>query len=216
MAKSEEFSKSVAPIPIYMCIGIDQIKEKEKTKGLEGSMVIKKPVVHTPGIRIEIAIPKVVCHHWHAASNFLYTSSQIITLKRLIMPSQISTLSYSLQKRARIILLPIKYLSLICQRWWKNDASSSFMALRWLQASSNLLRTLQFMSETVKDGKPTFYDEYKKHHIFFANVHDFEDLFHDIYFFEVEARRELLNGTLLTLTITPDMWMEFWMPSAMH
>ena len=34
MAKSEEFAKSVAPIPIYMRIGIDKIKEKEKTKGL--------------------------------------------------------------------------------------------------------------------------------------------------------------------------------------
>ena len=200
MAKSEEFAKSVAPVPVYVWIGIDKIKEKEKTKGLEGSMVIKKPVICTPGIRVEIAIPKVVCQslacsiklplQFFSDSHFEKANHAIADLHTKLLTPEASS-DYPSPHKVLVF-----DMSKMAEEWGDDDTSSIFSALKWLQASSNLLRTLQFMSEAVKDGKPTFYEEYRKHHIFFANVRDFEDSFHDIYFFEVEARRELLNGTL--------------------
>ena len=200
MAKSEEFAKSVAPIPVYVRIGIDKVKEKEKTKGLEGSLVIKNPIVRTPGLRLEIAVPKVVCQslacgiklplHFFLDCHFEKANHAIADLHTKLLTPEASPNHPSPHK------VLVFDMSKMVEAWGSDDSSSCFTALKWLQASSNLLRTLQFMSETIKDNKPTFYEEYKKHHAFFTNVRDFEDSFHDIYFFEVEARRELLNGTL--------------------
>ena len=62
MAKHEEFTKSVGPIPIYMRACIEQIHKKDKLKGVEGSMVLENPIIRTPGQCPEVTIIKVVCN----------------------------------------------------------------------------------------------------------------------------------------------------------
>jgi hypothetical protein len=203
MAKSEEFAKSVGPIPIYVRIGLDKIKEKEKTKGLEGSMVIKKPIIRNPGQRSKIAVPRVVCQsmacgiklplHFFLDCNLEKANYNIADLYTKLLTPEATSDNPNPHK------VLVFDMTKMVDEWGDDDTSSRFTALKWLQASANLLRTLETMSEAAVVNKPTYHSEYKKHHGFFTNVRDFEDSFHDIYYFEVEARRELLNGTIFDL-----------------
>ena len=61
IARSDDLLKQVGPIPAFVQVGVDKIKESDKLKGVVGSMVMHNPITRSPGQQPEVAIPKVVC-----------------------------------------------------------------------------------------------------------------------------------------------------------
>ena len=166
-----------------------------------GHQIMHNPITRSPGQRPEVAIPKLVCQtmacgiklplHYFFDSNLEKAGFDIADLHTKMLAPEASTDNPSPHK---VLIFDMAKMSEI----WGDDSSASvFTPIRWQQASKNMLRTLEVMSEDAKKtSKPTFYGEYNKHLSFFLQVPDFEDSFADLYPFERKARQELLNGTL--------------------
>ena len=201
MARSNDLLKQVGPVPAFVQVGLDKIKEGDKLKGVAGSMVINNPITRSPGQRPLPAVPKIICQtlacrikvplHYFFDSNLESANFNIANLHTKMLAPEPSSDNPSPHK---VLIFDMAKMSEI----WGDDLSPSvFTPLRWQQASKNLLRTLNIMSEDAKKTtRPTFAGEYTKHLDFFLNVPDFEEDFVDIYPFERKARQELLNGTL--------------------
>lgn len=201
MARNEEYEKAMGPVPDFVRLFIDGIRQKEKAKGVAGSLVLDKPVTRTLGQRPEIGIPNIICHsmvcgfklplHFFLDANLEMANFNIADLhtKKLAPESSLSNPSPT-----KLLVFDMAKM----EELWGNDSSPDCLTpLKWQQASRNLLRTLDIMSEKpANTSRPTFHSEYKKHLDFFLNVPDFEDCYNDIYPFELKARQELLNGTL--------------------
>lgn len=79
--------------------------------------------------------------------------------------------------------------------WGTDDSSSCLTPLRFLEASSNLLKALYLLAAPRIDPDDTTYAiEYEKHRDFFAQLDDFEETYPHWYKFELKARREILQG----------------------
>ena len=200
MAKSDELFKQVGPVPVFVQVGLDKLKEGEKLRGVTGSLVMKNPIARTAGQRAEVAIPPVICQtmacginiplHFFLDVNLEKANFQIADLHTKMIAPQPSLDNPSPHK------LLVFDMPKMVSMWGSDSTTSVFTPLRWQQASANFLRTLEIMSETVTKGsaKPTFASEYQKHNAFIINIPNLEDVFCDIYHFELEARQELLSG----------------------
>ena len=49
MARSDDLLKQVGPVPAFVQVRLDKIKEGDKLKGVAGSMVINNPITCSPG-----------------------------------------------------------------------------------------------------------------------------------------------------------------------
>ena len=61
MARSDDLLKQVGPVPAFVQVRLDKIKEADKLKGVAGSMVISNLITWSPGQRPQPAVPKLVC-----------------------------------------------------------------------------------------------------------------------------------------------------------
>lgn len=101
MARSDELFKQVGPVPVFIQVGLDKIKEEEKLKGVAGLLVMKNPISHTARQRAEVAVPPVICHttacginiplHFFLNMNLEKANFQIANLHTKMITPQPST-----------------------------------------------------------------------------------------------------------------------------
>jgi hypothetical protein len=209
----ETYKNAVGPIPSFLLRVLLDIKQQDKddksaaaannldekkaSRLTHGSLRMEHPIIRNIFEKREIPIPDIYqhsviakaipCLHWCSSKNLEFISNN---------PHSIHTKTWLAPPTATFISEKITILDIeaMIKLWGSDFDPTAFTPLQWLDASKNMLRLLQLVSNEA--DKHSYATEYEMHMQFFEKLADFEAAFSTWYHFERKSRLEIFQDTL--------------------
>jgi hypothetical protein len=230
MVKSVRVCDAVGPLPVYMCLMVEQArinrlefeedekrerekersdreklraeKEKEKATPVIGNMVMSNPVVRTPAFCAPVVIPDI---YLLSIFHRIHPPINWFTDERIQFAEQYGHQLASKQIRpidtASTEKVTVFDVAKMTAIWGNDEAHSCLSPLGWQGATLNFLDALVRLCPPPSNPPvQNFADEFRKHRDFFVKLKNFEKDYPLWYLFEREMRAEIMNSVLFNET----------------